>query len=137
MKTTLLILFILFGSILVFSQTSKVEVSYIVDGDTIRLKDKQYIRLIGINSPEKDQPCGLEAKEHLLSLLKDKEITLEADSTQADKDRYGRLLRYVFVNGKNINLQMIKDGFAYEYTYSKPYKYQKEFKEADKGVRCN
>jgi micrococcal nuclease len=41
-------------------------------------------------------------------------------------------LAYVIVNGNNINKQMIEDGYGWEYTYNLPYKYQSEFKEAQK-----
>jgi micrococcal nuclease len=122
-------------------ENKSAEVSYVVDGDTVRLRGGEYVRLIGINSPElksedEQEKCfAYKAKEQLLNLLKGKEIRLEADNTQADRDRYNRLLRYIFVDNENINLEMIKLGYAYEYTYSKPYKYQKEFRAAEKTAR--
>ena len=61
----------------------------------------------------------------------------EPDPTQGDRDKYGRLLRFVFLlNGINFNKLMISQGFAHEYTYkSNPYKYQGEFVAAEKEAR--
>ena len=57
-------------------------------------------------------------------------IYLEKDSTQGDYDKYNRLLAYVFIGNVNFNKLMIEEGYAYEYTYRLPYKYQSEFKTA-------
>lgn len=118
-----------------------VRVTKIVDGDTIDVMQNQSIsrvRLIGINTPETVDPrkpveCfGKQAAQHSRELLTNSSVRLEPDPSQGDKDKYGRLLRYVFLeNGVNVNLQMIRDGYAYEYTYHTPYRYQKEFKQAE------
>ncbi len=120
------------------ARTELVVVKRVVDGDTIVVtiegKDEK-VRLIGINSPETVDPrkpveCfGKEAKEYLKSLLVKRLVNLEPDPTQQDRDKYGRLLRYVFLpDGTLVNQLMITKGFAYEYTYDLPYKYQKDFK---------
>ncbi len=125
------------------AQSSKLyKVVRVVDGDTIDVMisgKKERIRLIGVNTPETVDPrkpveCfGKEASNKAKSLLTGKKVFLEKDDTQGDKDKYGRLLRYVLLsNGTNVNLSMIKDGYAYEYTYDLPYKYQVEFKSAQK-----
>lgn len=109
----------------------------VVDGDTfdIYLNQKvERVRLLGINTPETKDPkkgieCyGPEASNKLKELINEKTVTLEEDKTQGDQDKYGRLLRYVYLNGENINEKMIKEGYAFEYTYKKAYKFQKEFK---------
>lgn len=95
--------------------------------------------MIGLDAPESStsrygyiECFGPEATQHLKQLLKDaKELTIEKDSSQGETDKYGRTLAYVFLDGNNINTQMILDGFAFEYTYSKAYKYQKEHKNAE------
>ncbi len=110
----------------------------VVDGDTINYGDLK-IRMIGLDAPESNtsrygyiECFGKEASDHLKTLLKNaKEITIEKDPTQGETDKYGRTLAYVFFNGINMNTQMILDGFAFEYTYSKAYKYQKEHKNAE------
>lgn len=146
LKYSIALIIIIFGFYFTVSSqtTDKVVVSYVVDGDTIRAKingELEYVRIIGINSPELDDErplvkCFAQAsKKKAIELLDTKEITLEADPTQNDRDRYKRLLRYVYIDGKNFSLWMIENGFANEYTYSKPYKYQTEFKEAEKKAR--
>jgi len=120
-------------------------VTEFIDGDTIRTspgEEELTIRLIGIDTPETKDPntpvqCfGEEATNHLRELLADKIFYLEPDLTQADKDRYGRLLRYLILeDGTNINLEMIRDGYAYEYTYQVPYKLQSEFIRAEQTAR--
>ncbi len=115
-------------------------VTKVVDGDTIDvfLNGKtEKIRIIGINSPETVDPrrpveCyGKEASAYAKSLLNGKIVTLEPDETQANRDRYSRLLRYVYIEGKtDFGLNMIKEGYAYEYTYDIPYIKQKEYKNA-------
>jgi len=122
-------------------------VSKVVDGDTIDVSingKTERIRLIGINTPETVDPrrpveCfGKEASNKAKSLLSGKKVFLEADSSQGDKDKYSRLLRYVFFeNGTNVNLFMIQNGYAYEYTYGTPYKYQSDFKKAQKQAQAN
>jgi len=62
-------------------------------------------------------------------------VEIEFDDTQGTYDKYGRILGYLFVNGENYNQKMIADGYAREYTYNTPYKYQKEFKQAQKNAQ--
>ena len=86
------------------------EVKTVVDGDTIKLMDGKVVRLLGINSPEVDEECYQESREELKSLLKGKTIRLESDSTE--RDSYGRLLRYVFVDDMFVNAEMVRLGCA-------------------------
>lgn len=117
----------------------------VIDGDTIEVqKDniKSTIRLIGVDTPELLDPrkpvqCfAKEASEKTKISLTGKEVYLEFDSSQGDKDKYDRLLRYVIlVDGTNFNKTLLLDGYAHEYTYNLPYKYQKEFQEAENIAR--
>jgi micrococcal nuclease len=117
----------------------------VVDGDTIDVSingTTERIRLIGINTPETVDPrkpveCfGREASAKAKELLANKKVYLEADPTQGERDKYNRLLRYVFLeDGNSFNLLMIKEGYAYEYTYDIPYKYQVEYKQAQKDAQ--
>lgn len=119
----------------------------VVDGDTIEVDiegKNERIRLIGIDTPETVDPrksvqCfGIEAFNKVKELLSNKKVILESDLTQGERDKYNRLLRYVFLNsGINFNRLMISEGFAHEYTYAIPYKYQEEFKQAEKEAREN
>lgn len=123
------------------------EVIRVVDGDTIdvQLDGKvERLRLIGINTPETVDPrkpveCfGREASEKAKSILSGKRVTLEGDPSQNERDKYNRLLRYVFLeDGTNFNLLMIREGYAYEYTYDLPHKYHTEFKQAQMEAKEN
>jgi len=124
------------------SNTSYYLVTNVVDGDTIDVNingEIKRIRLIGIDAPEvSENECyNNESFEKAKELLLNKKVSLEADSSQEDKDIYNRLLRYVFLeDGANFNLYMIKDGYALEYTYDKAYKYQNEFKTAQDSAKA-
>jgi len=85
------------------------QVSEVIDGDTFKIAG-QSIRLIGINSPEVGEPCYLEAKDKLKEIIKGKKIRLEKDVE--DKDGYGRLLRYVYVDNLFVNSEMVRLGLA-------------------------
>lgn len=121
------------------------EVLRVIDGDTIEVSlnnKKETVRLIGIDAPEIVDPreaveCfGKEALDKAREILDGKTVSLESDPTQGERDKYGRVLRYVFVDDLNFNKLMISEGFAHEYTYqSNPYKYQLEFKSAQKQAR--
>lgn len=118
---------------IISGQSQKAKVVRIIDGDTIRIfVNGQYetVRLIGVDTPEEGECFSEEAAESLKPIL-NKEVELESDSSQSDRDRYRRLLRYVHWSGNNMNQWLIENGFAKEYTYSKPYKYQKEFRSAE------
>jgi len=122
-------------------------VASVVDGDTIKINmdgKKETLRLIGIDTPETVDPrkpvqCfGKEASNIAKELLLNKEVRIEKDSTQGDRDKYGRLLAYVFLkDGLFYNKYMVEQGYAHEYTYDEPYKYQSEFKESEKSAREN
>ncbi|MEI8361074.1 MAG: thermonuclease family protein [bacterium] len=115
-------------------------VTRVVDGDTIDVKIMnkiERVRFLGINAPESVAPkrpieCyGLESSLKLKNSLTNKLVRLESDQSQGDRDKFGRLLRYVFdETGKNYNLELVKTGAAFEFTYKKPYKYQKQFRQA-------
>lgn len=118
------------------------KVTKVVDGDTINVlidSKAEKVRILGINTPETVDPrkpveCfGREASDKAKSILTGQTVRLNEDPTQDNRDKYGRLLRYVILpDGEDFGLQMIKEGYAYEYTYDIPYKYQKEYKSAQK-----
>ncbi len=121
------------------------EITRVVDGDTVEALingAKERIRLIGINTPETVDPrrkveCfGKEASAKARALLAGKNVKLVKDGTQDERDKYGRLLRHIFLaDGKNFGLEMIRQGYAYEYTYRVPYAYQDEYKTAERLAR--
>ena len=118
----------------------------VTDGDTLKVSidgKTETLRLIGIDTPEtldfrKPVQCfGKEASNKAKEILSGKNVKLESDPTQGERDKYNRLLRYVFLeDGTFYNKLMIADGYAHEYTYqSNPYKYQLDFKKAEKEAR--
>lgn len=120
-------------------------VTRVIDGDTIIIKignKAETVRLIGINTPETVDPrrpieCfGVEASNKAKEILNGESVRLEDDKLVGERDKYGRLLKYIFLeNGTNFNEMMISEGYAYEYTYDLPYKYQSEFKQAEKEAK--
>ena len=115
----------------------------VVDGDTIKILvngEPTSVRLIGVDTPEKystrygyAECFWEEASQYLKDLLKNiSEVEIEYDDSQGTYDKYGRILWYLFVNGENYNQKMIEDGYAREYTYNTPYRYQQVFKTAQK-----
>lgn len=109
-------------------------VERIVDGDTIYLSNGEKVRLLGLNSPEKGFCYYLEATEFLRNLIGDSEISLKSDKTNQDKDRYGRLLRYIYVNGEMLNIKIVQEGYA-KYMENYPIIYSSEFAEAENQAR--
>lgn len=117
----------------------------VVDGDTIVVSidgEEQKIRLLGIDTPETVDPrreveCfGKEASNKTKDFLKFGRVRFESDLSQGDTDNYGRLLRYVFLaDGTHVNLELIRLGYAHEYTYNLPYRYQTDFKQAEQEAR--
>ncbi|MBR3204430.1 thermonuclease family protein [Candidatus Saccharibacteria bacterium] len=119
-------------------------VSEVIDGDTVDILIngvETRIRLIGVDTPETKHPdkaaeCfGEEATEYLRKMLTNKTVKIEADESQDDKDTYGRLLRYIWVDGENLNYLIIRNGFGFEYTFEEAYKYQEKFKQAEFEAR--
>jgi micrococcal nuclease len=122
--------------------TDEPEASYLitatVDGDTVKASidgKTETIRLIGVDTPETKDPrkkvqCfGEQAAAYTKTSLLQKRVTLESDESQDNRDKYGRLLRYIILDdGTNFNSSLIKQGYAYEYTYRIPYSYQSLFK---------
>ncbi|MDD5416997.1 MAG: thermonuclease family protein [Candidatus Aenigmarchaeota archaeon] len=104
---------------------SDVYVSKVIDGDTIVLSNGEHVRLLGINAPEKDEYYYNEATERLTELVAYKQVRLESDKT--NRDTYGRLLRYVYVNDKMVNSKLLEEGCARLYIFESDKKYEKSF----------
>ncbi len=122
-------------------------VTRVIDGDTILLEGIGTVRIIGIDTPELRSNKGgadcfaHEAKKQLEALIEGKLVYLEYDPSQDKLDRYGRTLAYVFLQDPlqvqlqqlkptDLGLELISRGYAFEYTYRSPYKYQTQYKQA-------
>lgn len=110
-------------------------VTKVIDGDTIIVEGGRHVRLLGIDTDEKGYPCYYDAKERLEQLILNKKVILEKD--RKDKDQYGRLLRYVFLDGENINLKIVKEGLAVARFYPENEKYKQEIINAEEEARKN
>ena len=82
----------------------------VIDGDTIRLEDGETVRLIGIDAPELSQPGGEMSRQYLAYLILGQKITL--DEGYEDRDKYNRLLRFVYIGNVCVNEEMIRQGYA-------------------------
>ena len=108
-------------------------VKTVIDGDTITLTTGEKVRLIGIDTPERGDDLYEEAREHLRSLIEGKNLELHKDISQTD--RYGRLLRHVYIDDLWINQKMIEDGYARMVTFAPDVAHVKAFTEAERSAR--
>ena len=92
----------------------------VVDGDTIWVKIHnaiQSVRYLGINAEEWDTACGKVATRVNRSLLEGKTLRLVADADVSNKDRFGRLLRYVYAGDTLVNAELVRQGVAHARRY--------------------
>jgi hypothetical protein len=92
-------------------ESAKIE--RVIDGDTVVIKDKISVRLLGINSPEKGELYYLEAKEFLENEVFNKTVKLKFGKERYDK--YGRILAYIFLDNENVNIKLVEEGLANYY----------------------
>lgn len=120
----------------------EVKVVRVVDGDTIEAEingKTEPVRYIGIDTPETVDPrkpvqCfGVEASKKNKELVEGKMVRLEKDITERDK--YNRLLRYIWLGDTLINQALVEQGFAKSYSYPPDIKYQDRFVAAEKKAR--
>ena len=114
-------------------------VSRVIDGDTVELEggvmvSLARIRLLGIDTPERGKPLFREAGEKLEELIAGRAVLLERDKDNTDK--YGRALRYILVDNKNLNVEMIRLGYARAFMH-KGLRYENEILTAEEEAREN
>lgn len=99
-------------------ESKTVNVERVIDGDTVVTSAGEHVRLLGINAPETSshEPFSLEAKSYLESLVLNKSVRLEFTNERTDK--YGRTLAYLFLGLENVNVELVRNGFANYYFYS-------------------
>jgi micrococcal nuclease len=115
-------------------------VTKIVDGDTIYIEGDRKVRYIGMDTPETHhptkglQPYGKEATEANRRLVEGRKVLLVKDVSETD--RYGRLLRYVFLpDGTFVNLKLVEDGYARVATFPPDVKFADLFLKAERNAR--
>ena len=118
-KSAVKMILVLALVLLVFSScastSGKVIVTRVIDGDTIVVQGGDRVRYIGIDTPEIGEPYYLEATAKNAELVEGKEVRLEKDVSE--KDRYGRLLRYIYVGDLFVNAELVRWGYARAHSY--------------------
>ncbi len=117
-----------------------------VDGDTLDVivgGTEEKVRLLGINTPESVDPrraveCyGKEASHQMDLLSTHHNVTMAGDPTNQNRDKYKRLLRYVYLeDGTFVNARMVEHGYAFAYTVY-PFQYMKMFTDLEKKAQEN
>ena len=99
---------------------STARVERVIDGDTIQVRfegNSYTVRLMGVDTPETKHSTkaveyfGREASAFTKAHLEGKTVALVRDSAGDSTDRYGRLLRYVYLDGDNFNARLIREGY--------------------------
>jgi len=135
-------------------------VKRVVDGDTFQLENGDKVRLLGIDTPEKFESKKLDrdveaskqdkktikklgqlASDYVKKFVEGKKVYLEKEPNHEDKDRYGRMLRWVYLeDGTFVNGKIVKDGYAQVYEkfpvskLEELRKYQREARENNRGL---
>jgi micrococcal nuclease len=127
-------------------QPGMYSIDHFVDGDTIAVKmdnEVETIRFIGVDTPETHKPgtpvqCyGPAAAAYTKSQIGNGQVKLATDSLGTNRDRYGRLLRYVYLpDGTNLNQQIVANGYGFYYPYF-PFSKSDEFKTAEQTAIQN
>lgn len=121
-------------------------VTKVIDGDTIEIETGQKVRYIGIDTPEmkatktKSSCYGAEAKQRNQELVEGKTIRLKKDVSEVD--RYGRLLRYIYVydetaskEGQFVNDTLVREGYAHAVTFPPDVAFEGQFRTAEQEAR--
>jgi len=125
------------------SQPGLYSVSHFVDGDTIAVTmsgKEEKVRFIGVDTPETHKPntpvqCyGPAAAAFTKNTIGQHPVRLVSDSLSTDRDRYGRLLRYVYLpDGTNLDQKLIAEGYGFYYPYF-PFTKSSEFAAAEQSA---
>lgn len=128
------------GRELLAPASREARVERVVDGDTLVVRiggREETVRLIGIDTPEvSPSECGNRAATQALTDLADgRRVELVTDSSQDKRDRYGRLLRYVEVGGKDAGEEVLRRGWARVYVYDDPFARVDDYRDAARAAR--
>lgn len=100
----------------------RVKVTAVIDGDTIEIEGGEEVRYIGIDTPETNECYGPEATEANRELVEGKEVILIRDVE--NRGKYGRLLRYVIADGRFVNAELVRLGYAEPRSYGESVMFQ-------------
>ncbi|MGZ8783898.1 MAG: thermonuclease family protein [Gaiellaceae bacterium] len=120
--------------------TQKGVVTRVVDGDTLDVRlgngTVERVRLIGIDAAERGACYASQATERARQLALAKPVVLRGDRTQDTRDRYGRLLAYVWIpGGRDLGYQLLAGGFAKVYVYRSPFERLAAYRTAERQAR--
>lgn len=110
-------------------------ITKIIDGDTFLIEGGSSVRILGIDADEKGYPCYEAAKNELEKIILNREIRLEKG--KENLDQYCRYLRYVFLDNKNISLELVREGLAVARFSPEDVKYREEISAAEKEAKDN
>lgn len=135
MKKALSILLLAISLLTLSAAEIRGKVVAITDGDTIKVLDDLdkgvlKIRLNKIDAPEKNQAFGQKSKQYLSNLVFGKQVIIRFKEI----DRYGRILGLIYIDGVEVNLQIVKAGMAWHYAY---YDKTPAYIEAEKKARAS
>lgn len=122
-------------------------VARVIDGDTLEVPiDGEFhrVRLRCVNTPEsvhpdrtRNTPLGAEASGFTKRRLEGQQVRLLREPDGDERDRYGRLLAYVLIDGENFNVELVRKGYSkYETRYGRSKQYHSEFREAEKAAEA-
>ena len=112
------------------------QVTRVIDGDTIIIEGNNRVRYIGIDTPEiypEMEDYGTKAWQANRRLVEDREVRLEKDTSETDK--YGRLLRYVYVDDTFVNAELVRLGLARAEAYPPDTRYQDYLEQMETEAR--
>jgi hypothetical protein len=107
-------------------------VARVIDGDTFEIESGHKVRMIGINTPEKNMKYYNEAKNFTKNLIENRSVEIESFGF----DRYGRILGHVFIGSLHLNEEILKQGYGSLYYYEKD-RYYDRLDAAEQRARMN
>ncbi len=110
-------------------------VKKVIDGDTVELFNGTILRYVGITAPETGEPFEKESTEANRQLVEGKQVKLEYDNYTSDK--FGRILAYAIIEGKNVSIELVRKGMAELVIYQKrkPFIHQVQLLEAQEQAK--
>lgn len=115
----------------------KLTVIAVTDGDTLKLSNGRIFRLYGMSTPEFKEPYYRQATDFTKNMVLNKEISFEQEKKYKE-DKFGRMLGYLFIDGKNLNVELVRAGLAkivVLYEKRAKIKYQYELLQAEKEAK--
>jgi endonuclease YncB( thermonuclease family) len=117
--------------------TERGTVTYVGDGDTVDVRlangKRERVRVLGIDTPERGACHFRQASAQARRLALGKRVVLRGDATQDTRDRYGRLLAYVWLpGGKDLGYRLVRDGFARVYVFERPFRRVSAYRRAER-----